>query len=148
MKVLANLKCLFLLCFIAHSSFLCGQSTSENRKERIVNAVSEESIPYVHVYIKSLNKGTVSNLNGEFFLENVKLTDTLVFSFLGCDTWEVSAKDLVESEIVKLYPATEVLNEVTLVNNDEFLYELLAGCKKTLSRKVKTAKTYFSLKPF
>lgn len=102
----------------------------------------------MHVYIKSLNKGTVSNLNGEFFLENVKLTDTLVFSFLGCDTWEVSAKDLVESEIVKLYPATEVLDEVTLVNNDEFLYELLAGCKKTLSRKVKTAKTYFSLKPF
>ena len=47
-----------------------------------MNAVSEESIPYVHVYIKSLNKGTVSNLNGEFFLENVKLTDTLVFSFL------------------------------------------------------------------
>lgn len=127
---------------------LVGQNAIGNSEGRIVNALNGEPIPYVHVFIKGVNKGTVSNFEGKFFLQNVKESDTLVFSFIGFDRWEALAQIVSELDAVKLYPSTEVLAEVTLVNNDELLYELLAGCKKTHSRKVKTAKTYFSLNTF
>jgi len=143
-----HVKFLLLIFLVGQCVFLAGQSTRVNVGSRIINVVNEEPITYVHVYIKGLDQGTVSNLNGEFFLRNVNGVDTLVFSFIGFDTWETPAKDVLELEVIKLYPATEVLNEVTLVNNDDFLYNLLAGCKKSQSGTLKTAKTYFSLNTF
>lgn len=141
-------KCLFFIPLFLEPFLLLAQNFTQNCEGKIVNALDGEPIAYVHVYVKGCIKGTVSNLEGEFFLQNIKGTDTLVFSFIGFDRWEALAQNVSELEVIKLYPSTEVLTEVTLVNNDQLLYELLANCKKRQARKVKTAKTYFSLNTF
>ncbi len=57
------MQCIGLIILIVTLPvFLSGQSGNENVKGRLVNAVSSEPIAYVLVYLKSLNKGTVSNL--------------------------------------------------------------------------------------
>ncbi|MCT4623234.1 MAG: carboxypeptidase-like regulatory domain-containing protein, partial [Schleiferiaceae bacterium] len=137
---------LFCLIFLA-STGLMGQSAFDV-SGRVEDAKSGQVVPYAHIYIKNQTKGTVSDFEGLFYLNNVKPKDSIIFSFMGYEDKFIVAEDARDLDVFKLDPVKEVLEEVVLTNNDDFLYELLANCKGGRTKELKYAKSYFSLNTF
>ncbi len=73
-----------------------------------------EALPGVSILIKGSNKGTVTDINGNFSIDVLQQGGTLVFSFIGYESKEV----LVGSQTtlnVKLVESISSLNEVMVV---------------------------------
>jgi iron complex outermembrane receptor protein len=67
---------------ITNSVFAQGFSISG----RVLDAETNEPLQFAHVFVDQTTHGTVTNSNGEFFLENLEPGEyRLVFSFVGFD---------------------------------------------------------------
>jgi hypothetical protein len=115
---------------------------------KIIDAKTAEAIPYATIYNLRNANGTMSNLAGEFYFVNCLPNDSIRISFIGYETKFFLAKELQEKKIIYLSTRAEILGELTIYGDDNFLYALLAKSKKTTSSKVINAKTYFSLETF
>ncbi|MCF6183820.1 MAG: carboxypeptidase-like regulatory domain-containing protein [Bacteroidales bacterium] len=86
-----------LVCIIATIFFVSNISYSQTFK--IKGKVSDNNgkpLPYVNIYIKSINIGTVTNNEGYFFI-NIPLKhkkDTLCFSYIGYKKYEIPLKTI------------------------------------------------------
>jgi hypothetical protein len=130
-----------------------GQNESGDKKTvtvqaRIFDFASQKPVPYAKVYNKQNQTGTLSNSNGYFKLENVGLNDTILISFVGYDAVKITGKNATEKDSIFIYPKTEILSEVVILSDNNFLYELISNCKKTEHHQTKIAKTYFELESF
>jgi len=106
---------------------LCSQSMfsqSKTVKGTVKNA-SGELLPGVSILIKGTQIGTETDFDGLFTLNNVELTDQLVFAYLGSQTQTV----LVGSQ--------SVLN-ITLIDSLESLDEIVVVAYGKQSRKTVT----------
>ncbi len=74
------------LILLFFSSYAIGQNTI---KGSVTDADSKESLPGVNIVIKGSNKGTVSNINGEYSI-NAEKGQILVFSFMGYHSKEIT----------------------------------------------------------
>ena len=103
----------FLLILLSICSY--GQNIV---KGNIVNTNSNVPIPFTNIYIKNTSIGVVSNNEGlfEINIPQKYTKDTLVFSFMGFETYEVNIAKLTTagSQIIKLKPSTINLNQVTI----------------------------------
>lgn len=52
-------------------------------KGKIIDAVSDEPIPFANVYLKGLNIGTTSDFDGNYQLAATYLTDSIFVSYIG-----------------------------------------------------------------
>ncbi|MGN7513092.1 MAG: SusC/RagA family TonB-linked outer membrane protein [Allomuricauda sp.] len=71
-------------------------------------------MPGVNVLVKGTTNGVVTNFDGEFTIDDVSNDDTLVFSYVGFLTQEVTVGDQEEINIV-LEEDTQALDEVVVV---------------------------------
>ncbi|TLX78267.1 TonB-dependent receptor [Labilibacter sediminis] len=79
----------------------------------ITDASNKDPLPGVTVYVKGLTGGTISDFNGNYSL-SVEKGNTIVFSFIGYDNYEVLLAD--QSIInVELQPSVELLDEVVAI---------------------------------
>lgn len=83
---------------------------------KVIDAMGE--LPGVSVVIKGTSNGTISDLNGQFTLPNVKSSDVLVFSFIGYKTQEITVGNQ-KSLSVKMEEDTQTLDEVVVVGYQE-----------------------------
>lgn len=79
------LKYSFLLGLIFISCIAHAQITISGN----VTSDTGAPLPGVNITVKGFNKGTVSDFDGNYTLENVNTTDTLVFSYVGFFTQEI-----------------------------------------------------------
>ena len=88
-----------------------------------------KGIPYVNISIKEKSIGTVSNLNGDFFIENsfVKENDAIIFSHLNFEkkTIEIPLK----TNEIQLVTKIESLKEVVVSNRKRKFKEKIVGTK-------------------
>lgn len=79
----------------------------------VVNAGGEPLIG-VNVRVKGSSKGTATDLDGRFFLEDINENDVLVFSYIGYQTVEIpiDARHTIE---VTMISDSELLDEVVIV---------------------------------
>ena len=98
-----------LLLFILSTAIVFGQKTIRGK----VTDDKGIPIPGANVHVKGNPKGTVSDPFGEFKLDNVKPTNSLVFSFVGFHSQEVK---VLQQEIinVKLKEDSQQLEEVVI----------------------------------
>lgn len=75
-------------------------------------------LPGVSVVIKGTSNGTITDLNGQFTLPNVKSTDVLVLSFIGYKTQEITVGNQ-KSIAVTMEEDTQTLDEVVVVGYQE-----------------------------
>ncbi len=92
------------------------ESNSEQQKS-VSGKVSDgtgTALVGVSVVIKGTSSGTITDVNGNFSLSNVKASDVLKFSFIGMRTQEipVAGKDIIN---VKLSDETIGVDEVVVV---------------------------------
>ena len=79
---------------------------------KVVDSLTLAPIPFVHIYYANTNKGTISDINGNFKIE--KLTDNkyLIFSYLGYKKDTVSIDDIANIKLIKLSPVDYQLEEI------------------------------------
>ncbi len=73
-----------------------------------------EEIPGVNILVKGLQKGTSTDLKGDFSIELPSTHETLLFSFIGYKTEEVRVGNQTELA-VSLTPDSKQLNEIVIV---------------------------------
>ena len=78
-----------------------------------------EPIAFANVFIKGTTKGTTTDLDGNFFINGLAQGDyTLVFSFIGYETLELTNVSVTAGESIKidasLAPSTAALSEVII----------------------------------
>lgn len=120
-----------------------------SEKKRIISATilgkdTEKSLPFTTIYNKRLATGTASNLEGYFVLPNNRLGDTIIISYLGYQDEEIIVtKDF--PDIIYLNPRSSVLDQIVVVADDDYLYDLVSKLRKNKKTKSKHSKTYFFL---
>ena len=96
------LKCLALFC-----SLLPGLASAQQQPQRITGTVTDANnapLPNVNIQIKHSDQGTKSDESGHYNLP-VNPGDTLVFSYLGMQTFTVSVSAIQSPYHVRLEPA-------------------------------------------
>jgi hypothetical protein len=80
------------------------------------DAQTNEPLPFTNVVIEGKYTGTVSNVDGHFVLdvEGIDPDQVIVFSYVGYETFKITAIELMNQEDVYLKPATLNLNAVSV----------------------------------
>ena len=118
MKISAIIrKGLLLLCFAP-----CLASAQNTVSGIVSDSRSNEPMPYATVYVNGTTKGTITNDDGLFELQNVKFPATLVFSFVGYKA-QVLELDRNPSTLQIKLDTNDALPEVTVTDyNDRERY--------------------------
>ena len=137
---------LIAIIFINFATVISAQTTVQI-KALVID--SETSVPliYATVFNKTSKSGTVSDRNGSFLLKKNKLGDTIIISYIGYKTKEFVLNEY-KIDTISLNPKKNLLDEIVILGNNSFLYKLLYDCHKTKNKKVRTAKTYFSVESY
>lgn len=91
--------------------------TSEELR-KIVGTVTDEKgqpLPGVTVLIEGTNKGTITDVNGNYTIPNVASGQTLAFSFIGMQSKNIIVNDFQDVINVSLKENVTGLNEVVVV---------------------------------
>ncbi len=120
---------LTLLLFILSTATVLGQKSI---KEKVIDN-NGIPIPGANVIVKGTSKGTVTNMDGMYKLENLKPANILVFSFIGYQNKEVKVLDKEVINVTLADDATQ-LDEIVLIGYD-------AVKKKDLTGSVSKIKT-------
>lgn len=96
---------------------------------KLTDSLTGDPLSYASVYFKQSFFGTLSNLEGEFFLENDPdfFDDSLVVSLIGYETQIVPPGKLVDSITIALVPKTYALKEVVILPKPAEYYVMKAG---------------------
>lgn len=110
------LGCRFRMLLLSLLSALCIQAQSGREISGLIKDALDEPLIGVNVVVKGdATLGTISDVNGNFYLKVPNKKVTLVFSFVGYKTLERTI-DVTDSKIdVKLEEDTELLEEVVVV---------------------------------
>ncbi|WP_185154273.1 carboxypeptidase-like regulatory domain-containing protein [Fulvivirga sp. M361] len=115
-------------CILVHDVF--GQETLVEITGEIINAETQEPVPYVHVVNNHLNQGTVSNTQGRFWISMEK-TDTLLISAIGFETYAFMLKEQITS--IRLEVTIELnTSSMELEAVDVFAFRNEEALKKAL----------------
>ncbi len=113
---------------------------------QVKDAVSGQALPFGSVVVTGNMRGTITDENGFFQLNNLKETDTLFFSYLGYQGLVIPAGEAVKRRIFSLAPLDVALSEV-LILEDKSLYNLVASCRDNLVKTYSTqqSKAYYKI---
>ncbi|HDP76414.1 MAG TPA: carboxypeptidase-like regulatory domain-containing protein [Bacteroidales bacterium] len=107
------LSVIFIVFVTANLAFGQGQITKVRGK--VLDAQTNEPLPYVNVTFKNTTQGNITSEKGEFFLESRTATDTLLVSFIGYKPAAIKVKKGVYQEIsVNLEPEAIELEAVVV----------------------------------
>lgn len=89
---------LILSFFISYFSFAQSGSVTGT----VIDAGSNETLAFASVVVKGTNKGVTSDFEGKYTLSLSEGTYTLVYSFLGFDTKEITNVKVVNDKVLTL----------------------------------------------
>ncbi|WP_242497074.1 carboxypeptidase-like regulatory domain-containing protein [Flavobacterium petrolei] len=127
--------------FLLLACSLLASSTFAQIKGKCVDQYGK-GIPYVNISVKEKSIGTVSNLNGDFFIENpsIKENDAIIFSHLNFE--KKTIKIPLKTNEIQLISKIESLKEVVVSNLKRKFKEKIVGTKTETDNTV----TYFNSK--
>jgi hypothetical protein len=86
-------------------------------KWKVVDVVTNENMPYVSISVSTNTfKSTISNTNGEFSINNLADTDTIVFSHVGYELQFITGNELFNKTEIQLVPKILELPEIVVRN--------------------------------
>lgn len=111
----------------------------------VKDAKEKTSIPFCSIGVKNKSTSTISNEDGQFKLNDLLDNDTLIFIYIGYKRKLMSVNDIRKTGIVLLSPKENILKEVTVLSDNDYLYEMLFKCrKKLLQDSIQNSKVYFT----
>jgi CarboxypepD_reg-like domain len=128
-----------------------ASASSQANKEitgRIFNATTKEPVAYANVYNKTLERGTISNLDGYFRLPVKDARDSVMVIFIGYETQRIIPGQQIPYTIY-LQESAQLLREIVVRPTDNhYLADLLTRCRNNGSAFHATAKAYYELKTY
>ncbi|MBI4646964.1 MAG: carboxypeptidase-like regulatory domain-containing protein [Bacteroidia bacterium] len=120
----------FIILFILLINAIIASAQVTKVRGKITDAQTNEPLPFVNItYLtSSLGTiiGTITDFNGDYFLETRTPTDTLVFSYIGYYTQKVKIKKNAFQTIdIQLQPQQIMLSEVTVVPGENPAFRIL-----------------------
>ena len=103
------MKKLLLVGLMMLSSFMTFAQISG----KVVDSNSNDPLPGATILVKGTNDGAVTDFDGNFTIDSATVGNTLVISYLGYSTQEVTAKQGI---LVQLVLSAETLDEVILTS--------------------------------
>lgn len=102
-------------------------------KGRLIDQVTNKSVPYVNIWVENEPFGTTSDEKGFFKLDKDYQSKDVIFSAIGYETKKVSWGSI--SSIVKLQPQVIELNEFVFNSNKEPIEKITGEFKKSRINK-------------
>ena len=113
--------------------FLSLGMMAEKQISGLVLDANNEPVIGASVMVKGTSQGTISDYDGEFILTVADDATTLVVSFVGMSTQEVTIK---ERMIITLYEATEMIQEVVVTGYGNVSKGSFAGSAQAVDAEV------------
>lgn len=101
---------------------------------QVTDAPSGEPIPGVNISIKGTSTGTVSDVDGFYELRLETGDGTLIFSFIGYETYEIDLEGRLQLDVA-LQPAVGELGEVVVVGYGTVDRRELTGSISSVNRR-------------
>lgn len=121
---------LFIIIFL-QSTILTAQNTKIRGK--ITDKETKEAIPFVNVLLQGTTAGTVTDFNGDYFIETKAVADSVVFSCLGYNSVTLPiVKHSFQTINIELDLQDVQLNEVIVLPGENPAHVLL---KKVIAKK-------------
>ena len=139
------MKNLFWVALLLIPAASFSQANTNRVSGQIIDAKTKEPISYANIFEELSKRGTVSNLEGKFRLNQLPENWNLTISYLGYQDFNLNAQSFPENGIIQLKERPELLEEVVVYGENELLYKLVSKSKRTLAKKSKVAKSYFLL---
>lgn len=137
-RLLSAILIVFAFTNLAYSQ---GQITKVRGK--VVDAQTNEPLPYVNVSFKNTTQGTITSEKGEFFLESRSATDTLLVSFVGYKSAALKVKKGVYQEVsVSLEPESIELEAVVVKPGESQANRIIRNIIKNKDRNNPANFTY------
>jgi hypothetical protein len=121
----------FLFLILSQSIALCAQQQVHGL---VLDGATRQPMPFVNIAVVGSTYGTVSNQNGEFTLNPVKLdpADSIAFHYLGYETVMMKINDLKDGMTVIIKEKPVSLRSISIIANPLSPEELI---RKALERK-------------
>jgi membrane protease YdiL (CAAX protease family) len=84
---------------------LSAQDITQSINGKVFDDITQESLPFANIVIKNSDPliGTVSDINGDFLLENIKVgRQTIVVSMIGYDSYEIKELLVSSGQVINL----------------------------------------------
>ena len=115
-------RVLFILSFIV---LLCFTLTSQNAiKGIVVGHTDKNPIPYVNIGIPDKDIGTLTDINGNFFLDVRRSTiknPQIKFSAIGFESVEMDYEDLLQRDSIFMIPRNYEIENIDIFFNYKLL---------------------------
>jgi hypothetical protein len=126
-----------LINFLSYSILL-----SQSIEGIVIDSITREPIPYVHIYSEKLEVATISNEEGKFILEKRERSIEITFSHISYKSQKIVSKDNESFLRLSLIPNETILSEVVVSDK---AYEI---AKKALDKYKKSTDTFHFGKAF
>jgi hypothetical protein len=115
---------IFLLLFSLNCLFVAAQKTTISGK--VIDAETNEAIPFVNIGFQHSLVGTISETDGSFYLSTPKATDTLLVSSLGYEVQRIHiAKGTTQTLEIKLQTKSIALDAVVVKPGENPAFKIL-----------------------
>lgn len=84
---------------------------------KVIDATTGELVPFANIIVRNPTRGTISNLDGSFKLDQVNLGDTLEVTFVGY-TKKTVVIESFDSMIIKLQESSCEMGEVVFITGE------------------------------
>ncbi len=151
MNKISSFRLLIIALFVAMGSALFAQGTTTIVRGRVVDAATEEAMPYVSLKFDGTNLGVVSDINGNFYIETKEKITSLTVSLVGYNTLHFNVSPGRNTELsIRLEESGGNLKEVVVKsgkyrNKNNPAVELI---QKAIDHKDKNRKESFDYYDF
>lgn len=114
----------------------------------VIDSLTGETIPFVSIAKKRDRKGTLSDFDGVYLLDDVLFGDTVTFSLIDYEKRVFVFLKNQQFDTIYLNKEFQQLDEVIVLADKSILYELIDRSQGSVSKKKHVAKTYFELETY
>ncbi len=127
------MKILFVILIFCFLSFRL--TANDPIRGIVLDARTNEPLPFTNIVVSGQQKGTVSNSEGSFILamEGISPNDTVLFYYMGYETLKIKASKLQQFTQVEMYPSSIKLREVHVSSKQLEVREILSLVRKNFA---------------
>jgi hypothetical protein len=122
-------KLLLIFVLLFQTILFFAQSTIQGF---IYDQKTKMPLAFCNILIKGTTKGSISNTDGAFEISLDIKKDTLIFFYLGYHSKSIPAFRFEKDKNIYLGKKSIELAEFSIYSSDDYLYEILHKCRKTL----------------
>lgn len=128
------LLCFLLLTLVAHC---CFSQASIKLTGKVLDQQSGQPLSFTHINCQTCQRGTSANEEGDFELLIDRFPVQLLFSYVGYESLELLLQEPSPMLVVKLWPGTILLSEVTVSaqKDTKYLQNLLLAAYKRVNKQ-------------